>query len=114
MTVAFLAQLLISALAVTGLVGLAAWLGVPRASGAMDEDSARRILMEELPDRTIGKLWLDPDGRGAIAVEGEAALIVRRLGDGHVVEVAPLSSLRASRRSGRDSPAAWLPETTSG
>jgi hypothetical protein len=111
MTAAFLVQLLVSALAIAGLVALAAWLGVPRATGAMDEGAAREVLAEELPDRAIGKLWLAPNGRGAIAVEGGEALIVRRVGDGHVVEVQPLSSLSAPRRSGKDDPAGWLPET---
>jgi hypothetical protein len=111
MTAAFLVQLLVSALAIAGLVGLAAWLGIPRVAGAMDEDAARKALAEELPDRAIGTLWLSPDGRGAIAVEGDEALIVRRVGDGHVVQVAPLSSVRASRRFGKDDPAGWLPET---
>ena len=84
----FLVQLLASAVAVAAIVGLAAWIGVPRVIGAMTEDQVRALLAEEHPDLPIDAVTLGADGRSAIATSGERALTVKRLGDGHVVEAA--------------------------
>jgi hypothetical protein len=88
MGAAFLIQLLISAVAVAALVGLAAWLGVPRVTGAMTEDQVRALLAEEHPDLPIDRISLEPDGKSAIATSGARAMVVKRIGDGHVVEAA--------------------------
>jgi len=95
MTLAFLTQLLISGLAVAALVGLAAWLGLPRDAGPLDEAKARRLLTEEFPDAPIDALWLAHDGGGALARSGDEALILYRAGDGHVIRSAPWSSVGA-------------------
>ena len=95
MTLAFLTQLLISGVAVAALVGLAAWLGVPRDAPKLDEDRARNLLAEEFPDASIGSVWAATDGASALAKFGEEALIVYRAGDGYVIRSAPWSAVRA-------------------
>jgi hypothetical protein len=94
MSAAFLIQLLISAVAVAALVGLAAWLGVPRPAPALDEDHARALLAEEFPEADLGKLWIAADGMSALARSGEEGLIVYRAGDGYVIRSAPWSAVR--------------------
>ena len=102
MTLAFLTQLLISGVAVAALVGLAAWLGVPRDAPKLDEDHARTLLAEEFPDALVGAMWVAPDGTSALARSGEDALIVYRAGDGYVIRSAPWSAVHAGTvRSGR-------------
>ncbi len=95
MSMAFLIQLLASALAVSALVGLAAWLGVPREAPLLDEAHARRLLAEEFPEADLQRLWVAPDGVSALARTGAAALIVYRAGDGYVIRSAPWSSVGA-------------------
>lgn len=102
MTLAFLTQLLISGLAVAALVGLAAWLGLPRDAGPLDDAKARRLLAEDYPDAPVQALWLSADGAGALARSGDEALILYRAGDGHVIRAAPWSSVAAGVvRNGR-------------
>ncbi len=95
MTAAFLIQLAVSALAVAALVGLAAWLGVPREAPVLDEAHARTLLAEEFPDADLGKLWIAADGLSALARSGDEALIVYRAGDGYVIRAAPWSAVQA-------------------
>ena len=88
-------QLLVSAVAVAALVGLTAWLGVPRAAPVLDEAHARTLLAEEFPDADLGRLWIASDGASALARAGEEALIVYRAGDGYVIRSAPWTSVEA-------------------
>jgi hypothetical protein len=95
MNTAFLTQLLISGAAIAALIGLSAWLGVPRDAGTLDEAKARRLLAEEFPEAPVHTLWLSADGGGALAKCGGEALIVYRAGDGHVIRSAPWSIVGA-------------------
>jgi hypothetical protein len=97
MTAAFLIQTIVSALAVFALVGLAAWLGRPKAIAPLDEAAARRLFAEELPGADIDAVCIAPDGKSALARFGDAALIAYRAGDGFVVREAPLSVLSAAQ-----------------
>jgi hypothetical protein len=102
MSPAFFIQLLISALAVAALVGLAAWLGVPREAPLLDDAHARRLLAEEFPDAAVGRLWVAADGASALGRAGDEALIVYRAGDGYVIRAAPWSSVASGVvRNGR-------------
>lgn len=100
MSAAFLIQLVISAVAVAALVGLAAWLGVPRVKGPMTDDAVRTILAEEFPDDPVGGIWLAQDGLSAVARSGDQALIIYRVGDGHVTRAAPFREMALKRRGG--------------
>lgn len=91
-----LIQLIGSAVAVATMVGVAAWLGVPRKGLVLDEAAARRILAVEYPDHAIDWLWLAADGRGALAGSGDLALVLGPLGDSWVGRDLPLAKALAS------------------
>lgn len=81
---AFLLQLLASAVAVAALVALAAWAKIEREAPPLDEAHARAVLADDFPDHAIEALWAAPDGSRALARAGDELLSVRRLGDGYV------------------------------
>lgn len=83
-TLAELIQLLVSALAVAGMVGVAALATRGREARPLDDAAARRLLADEFPGSPIDGLWIALDGRGAVARSGEAALVLARIGDGYV------------------------------
>lgn len=80
---AALIQLAISAIAVTALVGLAAWATRGRGAPPLDEAEALRWLADEFPGRSIDGLWLAIDGKGAVARSGDQAFVLTRMGDGY-------------------------------
>ncbi len=88
MSAAFLIQLLMSAVAVAAMVGFTAWIGVPSVAGDLSEAQVSSLMAEQHPDMAIDMVALAPDGRSAIATSGARALVVSRVGDGHVVEAA--------------------------
>lgn len=102
MNQAFFIQLAVSGLAVAALVALAAWANIARPVPPLDEASARRLLAEEFPDRVLDGLWVAADGAGAVARSGAMALVVCRVGDGHVARQIPWAqALAASFKDGR-------------
>ena len=99
---AFLIQVAASGAAVTVLVGLAAWARIARPLNPLDEQSARFILAEEFPDRSVEQVWVATDGAGALAKSGAAALVLCRVGDGYVARQIPWAqALAAAFRDGR-------------
>jgi hypothetical protein len=96
MTLAFWIQLAISAIAVAALVGLVAWLGLPREAPPLDQSHARRLLADEFPDACPRMIWIAADGESALARSEDEALIVYRAGDGYVVRSAPWSRVLAA------------------
>jgi len=97
MTPAYLLQTLASLLAILLLVGLAWWAKISRPAAALDEASAYRLIADEFPDHVIGPVWIAADGSSAVARSGDEALIVYRLGDGHVARAAPWAELLKTR-----------------
>jgi len=93
MTAAFLIQTVISLLALAGLVGLAAWLGLPRDRDPLTVERARALFAEEFPDTAVAVVWIAPDGASALGRAGEEALIAYRAGDGFVLRSIPWSRL---------------------
>jgi hypothetical protein len=99
---AYFIQLAMSGAAVAVLVALAAWLGIARPAGPLDEARARALLAEEFPGRTIEALWIGADGTGALARSGGLALVVCQTGDGFAARQVPWAqALAASFRDGR-------------
>jgi hypothetical protein len=98
MSAAFLIQLLISAVAVAVMVGLAAWIGVPKVIGGMTEAQVQAVLADDHPDMPIDRISIAPDGKSAIATSGERALLVKRVGDGHAVQIVPAADIGVRRR----------------
>jgi hypothetical protein len=93
----FLIQLIGSAIAVAAMVGVAAWARIARPSPPLDEARARALLAEEFPGRRLDGLWLGSDGSGALARSGDDALVVCRMGDGHVARRLAWSEALAGR-----------------
>jgi len=96
---AFLIQLIGSAVAVAALVGIAAWARIARPQPPLDDATARALLADEFPSRPIEALWLAVDGKGALARSGELALVLSRIGDGHVARQIPWRSALDARVS---------------
>lgn len=92
---ALLIQLGGSIVAVVLLVGLAAWLGVARATPPLDAGSARALLAQEFPDHRPDAVWIAADGAAVIARDGALALVLYRRGDGYVARDLPWSTVAA-------------------
>ncbi len=102
MNQALFEQLALSGLAVTLLVGLAAWASIAKSAAPLDDARARRILGEEFPGKKLDGLWVAVDGMGALARSGGMALVLCRLGDGFVARQIPWArALAASFKDGR-------------
>lgn len=102
MNAAYLLQLAVSAVAVALMIGVAAWATGGRTAPPLDEATARRELADEFPGRTIDRLWLATDGKGAIARSGERALVLSRLGSAYVARQIPwAAAISATARGGR-------------
>jgi len=82
-------QLVGSAVAIAGMVALAAWAKIPRPSGAVDEEAAKALLNLDYPDNRIDALWIAADGAGAVARSGDLAIVISRLGDSWVTRDLP-------------------------
>jgi hypothetical protein len=98
MSWAFVIQTAVSALAIAGLVGLAAWARIAAPRPPLTPESARTILAEEFPDDRPDAVWIAADGKAAVARAGEAALILWLRGDDYVARSAPWSALAEARR----------------
>jgi len=99
---ALFVQLAFSGLAVTVLVGLAAWASIAKPAAPLDETRARRLLAEEFPGKKLDGLWIAVDGMGALAKSGGMALVLCRLGDGYAARQIPWAqALAASFKDGK-------------
>ena len=89
MNKALIIQLLGSAVAVSLLIGLAAWGRIARPTPPLDAAAALALLAQEFPDHRLDALWIAADGAGLVARSGDEALLVWRKGDGYVARQAP-------------------------
>lgn len=89
MSWAFAIQTLASAVAVAGLVALAAWAKIAAPRPPLDEAAARALFAEEFPGMAVGRVWVAADGRAAIGRSGEKALVVFLRGDDYVARALP-------------------------
>jgi hypothetical protein len=96
MSWAFVIETAVSALAILGLAGLAAWARIATPRPPLTPEAARAIFAEEFPDERIGAVWIAADGRAAIARAGETALILWLRGDDYVARSAPWAGLAAA------------------
>jgi hypothetical protein len=100
MSSGFLVQSAASLVAVTLLVGLAAWARIGRPCPPLDDERARSLLAEEFPDDRPTAVWIAADGQGAIGRAGDKALILFRIGDVYVARSAPWARLAAAKADG--------------
>ena len=80
----FVIQTVVSAVAIAGLVALAAWARIAAPRAPLTPGVARAVLGEEFPDAAIDGVWIAADGRSALARAGDQALIVYLRGDDYV------------------------------
>lgn len=97
MSWAFVIETAVSALAILGLAGLAAWARIATPRPALTPEAAGAIFAEEFPDERIGQVWIAADGKGAVARAGESALILWLRGDDYVARSEPWAQLAAAR-----------------
>lgn len=100
MNSAVLIQFAVSAVAVSLMVGLAAWATRGRGAPPLDEATARRWLADEFPGRGIEGLWIGADGLGALAKSGDRALILTRIGDGYAARQIDWAKVLAAPAQG--------------
>lgn len=97
----FVIQFLVSGLAVSLLVGLAAWARIARPMNPLGEERARALFAEEFPGEVLDEIWVAVDGRGALARNGDRALILCEVGDAYVARDLPWTeAIKAPLRDG--------------
>ena len=79
-----LIQLIGSAVAISVLVVIAAWARIARPMPPLDAATLGALLVQEFPDRHPRATWISADGAGALARDGDTALVLWRRGDGYV------------------------------
>ena len=101
MSQAFFVQFAASAGAIALLVGLAAWAKIAKPMTPLDDARALKLLEQEFPGRTVERIWVAVDGRGALAKSGAAALVLCEVGDGYVARHIPWAqAISSSFRDG--------------
>ncbi|MDI1364385.1 MAG: hypothetical protein PSX79_05875 [bacterium] len=99
---AMLIQLIGSAIAISVLVAIAAWARIARPTAPLDAAALGALLAEEFPDHHPTATWISADGAGALARDGDLALVLWRRGDGYVArDVAWSVVARARSKAGR-------------
>jgi hypothetical protein len=96
MSWAFLIQTLISALAIGGLIWLAAWARIAAPRPPLDAAAARALMAEEFPNARPDGVWVAADGRAALARAGDQALVVYLRGDDYVARSLAWRELAAA------------------
>lgn len=97
----FAVQLAASFAAVALLVCLAAWAKIAKPMPPLDDARALKLLADEFPGRTVERVWVAVDGRGALAKSGAAALVLCEVGDGYVARHIPWAqAISSSFRDG--------------
>lgn len=96
----YLIQFVGSAVAIAVMTLIAAWARIPRQTPPLDEAAARALIADEEPDLTLDNVWIDADGRTAVARSGEEGVVLFRVGDGFAVRTMPWAELSAAMATG--------------
>lgn len=96
---ALLIQLVGSTVGIAALIALAAWAGIARPTPPLDPAALAALLAEEFPDHHPHATWITADGAGAVARDGDRALVLWRRGDGYVAREADWSAVAQARPS---------------
>ena len=101
-TLKYIITQLVTLAIVGGIMGLVAWVKIPRATPPLDEAEVRRRLAEDFPQTPLDQIWLALDGAGAVARSGGEALLLFRMGDSYVSRsMAWSQALQAQAIKGR-------------
>ena len=102
MTLKFIITQLVTLAIVGAIMGLVAWVNIPRATPPLDEAEVRRRLAEDFPQTPLDRIWLALDRKGAVARSGDLALLLFRMGDSYVSRsMAWSKALQAEASKGR-------------
>ena len=102
MTLKFIITQLVTLAIVGAIMGLVAWVNIPRATPPLDEAEVRRRLAEDFPQSPLDQIWIAMDGTGAVAKSGDLALLLFRMGDSYVSRsMAWSKALQAEAIKGR-------------
>lgn len=93
----YLLQFAGSAVAIALLAAAAFWARIPRPTQPLTEQSARRLISEELPDLRLERVWIDAAGDTAVARSGDSGVVLFRVGDSYTVRTAPWETVKAAR-----------------
>jgi len=93
---AYLIQTAGSALAVGVLIAIAAWAKIAKPAPPLSDARARALFADEFPGKSLDRLWVTVDGRGALARSGASALVLCEVGDGYVARHIPWAQAIAS------------------
>ena len=98
----FIITQLVTLAIVGAIMGLVAWVNIPRATPPLDEAEVRRRLAEDFPQSPLDQIWIAMDGTGAVAKSGDLALLLFRMGDSYVSRsMAWSKALQAEAIKGR-------------
>jgi|LauGreSBDMM110SN_4_FD.fasta_scaffold27410_2 sulfite exporter TauE/SafE len=101
-TLKYIITQLVTLAIVGGIMGLVAWVKIPRATPPLDEAEVMRRLAEDFPQTPLDQIWLALDGAGAVARSGDLALLLFRMGDSYVSRsMAWSQALQAQAIKGR-------------
>lgn len=101
-TLKYIITQLVTLAIVGGIMGLVAWVKIPRATPPLDEAEVMRRLAEDFPQTPLDQIWLALDGAGAVARSGDLALLLFRMGDSYVSRsMAWSQALQAEAIKGR-------------
>ena len=75
--------------AVAVLVAIAAWAKIAKPMPPLSDARARDLIAQEFPGRTLDRIWVAVDGRGALAKSGASALVLCEVGDHYVARQIP-------------------------
>ena len=81
---AFWTQFAISFAAIGLMIALAAWARIARPQPALTPEQARMLMALDFPTAEPRPIWIADDGHGAIARNGDQALLLFAVGDSYV------------------------------
>ena len=81
---AFWIQFAVSFAAIGLMIALAAWARIARPQPVLTSEQARMLIVLDFPTAEPRPIWIADDGHGAIARNGDQALLLFAVGDSYV------------------------------
>jgi hypothetical protein len=101
-TLKYIITQLVTLAIVGGIIGLVAWVKIPRATPSLEEAEVKRRLAEDFPQTPLDQIWIAIDGDGAVARSGDLALLLFLMGDSYVSRsIAWSNAVQAEAIKGR-------------
>jgi len=94
---AFWIQFAISFAAIGLMIALAAWAKIARPQPGLTPQQALKLIVLDFPTAEPRPIWIADDGHGAIARNGDQALLLFAVGDSYVTRSVAWSSLSGAQ-----------------